>query len=156
MPRPMQTTRRFAALALASALLLGACIGGEDDPNGESPTGITGPQDTGPTPAETLTPGVGVFTYENAGLKVTADIEGTAGTVEVDNGTDNDLEEPGLYILDAVDGHRVQVEVQGSAPLAAGETATFPVSLGETDVDQIGLLILLFGKDNYGAFVRTG
>jgi hypothetical protein len=97
-----------------------------------------------------------VFTYENAGLKVTADIQGASGTVEVDNATDNDLGPLGLYILDAVDGHEVEVEVQGSVPVPAGQTATFPVSLGEADVDQIGLLVLLFGQDNYGAFVRTG
>ena len=152
----MQTTRRFAALALASALLLSACTGGDEGPNGGGPTGITGSEDTGPTPAETFTPGVGVYTYENAGLKVTADIVGTSGTVEVDNGTDNDLEQLDLYVLDAADGHEIGVEVQGSAPVSAGDTSTFEISLGQTEVDQIGLLILLFGKDNYGAFVRTG
>ena len=156
MPRPVKTTRRFAALALASALLLGACTGGEENPNGQAPTGSTGSQDTGPTPAQTFSPGVGVFTYENAGLKVTVSIQGTSGTVEVDNGTDNALEELDLYVLDAVDGHEIQVEVQGSAPVAAGDPATFEISLGKTEVDQIGLLVLLFGKDNYGAFVRTG
>jgi hypothetical protein len=152
----LKTTRRFAALALASALFLGACTGGEEDPNGEDLTGATGSQDTGPTPAQTFTPGVGVFTYENAGLKVTVNIEGTSGTVEVDNGTDHDLEQLDLYVLDAVDGHEIQVEVRGSTPVAAGDPATFEISLGETEVDQIGLLVLLFGKDNYGAFVRTG
>ena len=155
MPRPVQTTRRFAAFALASALLLGACTGGTEGPSGGT-AGVTGPEDTGPTPAASFTPGVGQYTYENAGLKVTADIQGTSGTLEVDNATENDLEQPGLYILDAVDGHRIEVDVQGSAPVAAGDTATFDISLGQTDVDQIGLLILLFGKDNYGAFVRTG
>lgn len=151
----MQTTRRFAALALASTLLLGACTGGDDGP-ADGGTGVpTGSEDTGPTPAASFTPGVGEFTYENAGLQVRADIEGTTGTVEVDNGSDNDLDPLGLYVLDAVDGHEVDVQVQGSAPVAAGEKATFQVSL-DTDVDQIGLLILLFGKDNYGAFVRTG
>lgn len=152
----MQPTRRFAALALVSMLILGACTGDEEDPGNGGSTGVTGGEDTGPTPVQTVTPGVGVFTYENAGLRVTADIEGTAGTVEVDNGTDNDLEQPGLYILDAVDGHEIPVEIQGSAPVGAGESATFDISLGDTDVDRIGLLVLLFGKDNYGAFVRTG
>jgi len=157
MPRPVKTTRRFAVLTLASALLLGACTGGEEPNVGPTDsTGSTGSQDTGPTPAQTFTPGVGVFTYENAGLKVTVNIQGTSGTVEVDNGTDHDLDKLDLYVLDAVDGHEIQVEVQGSEPVAAGDPATFEISLGETEVDQIGLLVLLFGKDNYGAFVRTG
>jgi hypothetical protein len=151
----MEPTRRFAALSLATVLLLGACTAGGDDPNGEA-TGSTGSEETGPTPAQTTIPGVGVFTYQNAGLRVTADIEGTQGTLEVDNGTDNDLERPGLYILDAVDGHEIPVDVAASAPVPAGEAGTFAISLGQTDVDQIGLLVLLFGKDNYGAFVRTG
>jgi len=158
MPRPVKTTRRFAVLTLASALLLGACTGGEEPNVGPTDsTGSTGSTGyTGPTPAQTFTPGVGVFTYENAGLKVTVNIQGTSGTVEVDNGTDHDLDKPDLYVLDAVDGHEIQVEVQGSEPVAAGDPATFEISLGETEVDQIGLLVLLFGKDNYGAFVRTG
>ncbi len=42
-----------------------------------------------------------------------------------------------------------------SAPVAAGERATFDVTLDGVTVDDIGLLVLLFGADNYGAFVRT-
>jgi hypothetical protein len=42
-----------------------------------------------------------------------------------------------------------------SAPVAAGESATFDVRLDDITVDDIGLLVLLFGADNYGAFVRT-
>lgn len=159
MPRPMETTRRFAVLALAGTLLLGACTGSGDGSDATGSTGgagITGVQDTGPTPAQTLTPGVGTFTYENGGLTVTADIEGSSGTLEVDNRSGHDLAAPDLYVLDAVDGHEVAVDVAESEPVAAGETATFDVSLGEVDVDQVGLLVLLFGNDNYGAFVRTG
>jgi len=59
-------------------------------------------------------------------------------------------------VLDAVDGHEIEVDVLQSAPVDAGETAIFDVSLSEVDVDQIGLLVLLFGRDDYGAFVRTG
>jgi hypothetical protein len=148
----MQSTGRFVALALTSALLLGACTGG-DEPSGV--TGTTGSQDTGPTPAETFTPGAGTFTYENAGLKVTVDVQGASATMQVDNGTDHGLEKPGLYVLDAADGHQIDVEVPQGEPIGAGDSATFEVSLGQVDVDQIGLLVLLFGKDNYGAFVRT-
>jgi hypothetical protein len=155
----METTRRFAALAVALTLLLGACTSSGEGSDSTGPTGtagITGVQDTGPTPAPTLTPGVGTFTYENGGLTVTADVEGSSGLLEVANRSGNDLGAPDLYVLDAVDGHEIPVDVVGSAPVPAGETSTFDISLGEIDVDQVGLLVLLFGKDNYGAFVRTG
>jgi hypothetical protein len=42
-----------------------------------------------------------------------------------------------------------------SAPVAAGEQASFDVKLDGITVDDIGLLVLLFGADSYGAFVRT-
>ena len=42
-----------------------------------------------------------------------------------------------------------------STPVAAGERATFDVRLDGITVDDIGLLVLLFGADDYGAFVRT-
>lgn len=155
MPRPMQPTRRFAALALASAVLLGACTGGEGDPGGTAGTGETGSVDTGPTPAETLTPGQGVYTYQNAGLTVTLTVEGASATLNVDNGTEHDLDPPGLYVLDAVDGHQIDLEVTEAAPIPAGESAGFDVTLGDVSLEQIGLLVLLFGQDNYGAFVRT-
>ena len=155
----MEPTRRFVMLAVAGSMLLAGCTGSGDEGDATGATGgvgITGVQDTGPTPAQTLTPGVGSFTYENGGLTVTVDVEGSAGTLEVDNRSGHDLDAPDLYVLDAVDGHEIAVDVTEGAPIGAGETATFDVSLGDVDVDQVGLLVLLFGKDNYGAFVRTG
>ncbi len=153
MARPSQPTVRLAAFAL-SAVVLAACTGSAADRDGQ--TGTTGSVDTGPTPAQTLTPGVAVYTYENAGLEVVVDIRGSDATLSVDNGTEHDLDEPDLYVLDAVDGHEVDVRVLDAAPVGAGERATFEVDLGEVEVDRIGLLVLLFGRDNYGAFVRTG
>ena len=54
---------------------------------------------------------------------------------------------------------RRALEVDGTvldaAPVAAGDTASFDVRLDDLTVDDIGLLVLLFGADNYGAFVRT-
>ena len=43
----------------------------------------------------------------------------------------------------------------GKIAWAAGDTASFHVQLDDLSVDDIGLLVLLFGEDNYGAFVRT-
>ena len=108
-------------------------------------------------PAQTFTgaPGTAVYEYANEGLLVTLELDGSEGTLEVDNGSANDLDAPGVYVKDAVDGHEIDGEVLASAPVAAGERATFDVTLDGVTVDDIGLLVLLFGADDYGAFVRT-
>ena len=153
MPRPMKPTGRLVAL-LCLAIALGACTGG----NGGT-TGATGASMTSevPTPAQTFTgaPGTATYEYANEGLLVTVGLDGSDGTLEVENDSQHDLDPPGLYVEDAVDGGEVDGEVLDSAPVAAGETATFDVRLDGITVDDIGLLVLLFGADNYGAFVRT-
>lgn len=159
MPRPVKTTRRFVALSFALAIPLAACTGaqggGNGNPNGGG-TGVTG-DDGGPTPVLTTSgpPGTGTYEYVNAGLRVVVEIDGTEGTMQVDNGTEHDLPDPDFYILDARDGTEIEGEVAEPAPIPAGQTATFDISFEGIDVRNIGLLVLLFGSDNYGAFVRT-
>jgi hypothetical protein len=157
MPRPMKPTGRLVAF-LCVAMALGACtagVGGEDG----GPTGSTGPSTTSevPTPAQSFTgaPGTATYEYANEGLLVTVALDGSEGTLEVENDSEHDLDPPGLYVEDAVDGHEIDGEVVDSAPVGAGESATFDVTLDDITVDDIGLLVLLFGADNYGAFVRT-
>jgi hypothetical protein len=149
----MKPTGRLAAL-LCLAIALGACTGGEG-----GSTGSTGASTTSevPTPAQTFTgaPGAATYEYANEGLLVTVDLDGSDGTLEVENDSEHDLDPPGLYVEDAADGHEIDGEVVDSEPVAAGETATFDVRLDDIAVDDIGLLVLLFGADNYGAFVRT-
>jgi hypothetical protein len=153
MPRPMKPTGRVVVLLLL-AIALGACTGDDGDvtgPSGPSPTSDV------PTPAQTFTgaPGTAVYEYANEGLLVTLELDGSEGTLQVDNGSANDLDAPGVYVKDAVDGHEIDGEVVASTPVAAGERATFDVRLDGITVDDIGLLVLLFGADDYGAFVRT-
>ena len=153
MPRPMKPTGRVVVLLLL-AIALGACTGDDGDataPSGPSPTSDV------PTPAQTFTgaPGTAVYEYANEGLVVTLELDGSEGTLEVDNGSANDLDAPGVYVKDAVDGHEIDGEVLASTPVGAGERATFDVALDDITVDDIGLLVLLFGADDYGAFVRT-
>jgi hypothetical protein len=159
MPRPVKTTVRFVALALALATLLAACT---DDGTGGVPTGTDGTGGTGrttggvgPTPVTTGPAARGTYEYVNAGLRVIVQIDGTEGTMEVDNGTDHELEPPDFYILDARDGTEIDGEVAEPAPTPAGATASFAISFEGIEVRNIGLLVLLFGSDNYGAFVRT-
>lgn len=169
----MKTTHRIAALTFATGTLLAACTGGNGagigggGPGGTGATGAnggtggtggTGPDVGGPTPVETFTgsPGTAVYSYSNAGLTVTLDVDGTEGTFRVENGTDRELPEPDFYILDARDGDRIDGELAGPAPIPAGETATFDASFTGIEVRNIGAVVLLFGQDNYGLFVRTG
>ena len=149
----MKPTGRVV-VPLVLVIALAACTG--DDGGATASTGPSPTSDV-PTPAQTFTgaPGTATYEYANEGLLVTLDLHGSNGTLEVQNDSGNDLDPPGLYVEDAVDGHQIDVEVVDSAPVAAGEQATFDVKLDGITVDDIGLLVLLFGADNFGAFVRT-
>ena len=144
----MKPTRVVLPALLVLALVLAGCDSGGGQ---ASNTKVATTSASAPTPAETFTgaPGTATYEYANEGLLVTVTLDGTDGTL------DNDLDPPGLYVLDAVDGHEVDGTVLDAAPVAAGETASFDVRLDDLTVDDIGLLVLLFGADNYGAFVRT-
>jgi hypothetical protein len=149
----MKTTGRSLLLVLALALALSACTGeeGGGSDGGGGGNGGTGPE---PTPSDVvIEPGTsGVYRYANAGLVATLDLE--AGTLQVENGTDRDLPKPGFYVLGALDGHQVDGRVEGAAPVPAGEAATFDVVLEGVRANDIGLVVLLMGRDNYGAFVQ--
>jgi hypothetical protein len=149
----MKPTRVLLPAFLVFAIVLAACDSGGEPSNTPSKTTSA----VVPTPAETFTgaPGTATYEYANEGLVVTVKLDGSDGTLDVENDSDNDLEAPGLYVLDAVDGHEVDGTVLDAAPVAAGDTASFDVRLDDLTVDDIGLLVLLFGADNYGAFVRT-
>jgi hypothetical protein len=149
----MQTTGRFAALSLVFVLALTACTGGgspKTSPSGGS--GTTGQ----PTPAESFSgpPGTALYKYVNAGLTATMQLDGNTGTLEIDNATGRELAKPSFYILDARDGHQIDGTVDGATTVPDGQTATFDVSYSGLDIKNIGLLVLLMGRDNYGAFVR--
>jgi hypothetical protein len=149
----MKPTGRLVVLVLV-LITLGACTGGDDGSTAATGTSATSEV---PTPAQTFTgvPGTAVYEYANGALLVTLELDGSDGTLEVDNGSADDLDAPGLYVKDAVDGHEIDGEVLDSAPVAAGERATFDVTLPDVTVEDIGLLVLLFGANDYGAFVRT-
>jgi hypothetical protein len=95
-----------------------------------------------------------VYRYANAGLVATLVLEGQRGTLEIDNGTGRELPDPGFYILDARDGHRIDARVEGAAPVPDGERKDFTVSFTGIEDRNIGLVVLLMGPDNYGAFVE--
>ena len=153
----MKPIGRSVAFALVSLVAFAACTG-DDEPAATASTGAETSTSSVPTPAETLTgaPGTATYTYALEGLTVTVEFDGSEGTMLVENDSEHDLDAPGLYALDAADGHEVEGQVLESAPVPAGGSATFEVALDGVGVDDIGLLVLLFGADNYGSFVRTG
>lgn len=155
MPRPMKTTGRFAALSLVLVLTFAACTGG-GGPAGKGPSGGSGATGGPPTPTESFSgpPGTALYRYVNAGLTATMHLDGSTGTLEIDNATGRELAKPSFYILDARDGTQIDGTVDAATTVPDGETATFDVSYSGLDIKNIGLLVLLMGRDNYGAFVR--
>ena len=156
MPDRMQPTHRFArtaALLFVAVVLAAACSSGGSEPG---PTGTNGSGGENPTPVQTATgpPGTAVYRYANAGLVATIRLDGEAGTLEIENGAGRELPPPDFYILDARDGRRVKGTVEDPVAIPDGESVTFDVSFSGLEIDNIGLVILLMGQDNYGAFVR--
>jgi hypothetical protein len=140
-----RTLMRVIALAGVSTLALSACT---------SPTLPSGSQTTGSTPSISVAPGSLVYRYVNEGLTATMVLHGRSGTLQIDNRTGHGVGKPGFYVLDAVDGHQVDGSVTDPSALPNGADRTFHVTLGNIDPKDIGLLVLLMGRDNYGAFVE--
>ena len=156
MPDRMQPTHsvaRTAAVLLVAVVFAAACSSSGNEPG---PSDTTGTDEGNPTPVQTATgpPGTAVYRYVNAGLVATMRLDGEAGTLEIENRTGRELPPPDFYILDARDGSRVKGEVADTTSIPDGQTMTFDVSFSGLEIDDIGLVILLMGRDNYGAFVR--
>lgn len=145
----MSSLRRFAAPLVLLAVLGGACT---DDGSGPGPSD-TATQSVTPvdTPPPSFTPGS--FRYQNAGLQVALTLDDNTGSMDVDNGSGYALGRPDLYVLDGLTGSRIDGKVLDAQPVGDGEQATFQVEFPpEVTPKSLGLVILLFGSDNYGAF----
>jgi hypothetical protein len=134
-------------------LLLAAAACTKD--GGSQPVSPASRTSTTPSPVTTtqvaITPGE--FRYANAGLVVTLTLETNIGTMVVDNGTDHDLAKPDLYVLDGSTGRQIDGRVLNTQPIPQGGKQTFKVQFPPVVNDkEIGLVLLLFGSDNYGAF----
>lgn len=155
MPDRMRTAHRPALVAplVIGTLLVGACTRNGSEPQ---TTGTGGSEGESPTPVQTATgpPGTAEYRFANVGLVATVSLDGDSGTLSIQNGTGRDLPTPGFYILDARDGRRVNGEVKDAAAVPTGTTKSFRVSIPKLNIDDIGLVILLMGHDNHGAFAR--
>ena len=156
MPHPMILRRLPLVLLVVLATTAAACTGGDDpDPSlsdgGSEPTEPTG------SPLPTEDPGAvaferGLFRYQFNFVTAELRWDGGDGELTVDNGSDGDLDEPGLYAVTS-DQREVPGEVTGTAPVAAGDSATFEISFpDDVAFEQTGFVVLLFGDENWGAF----
>lgn len=150
MPHRMKPTVRAAALLLAIGVAA-ACTG-----SGGGGGGSTPPVTPSQSPVATITgpPGALIYHYANTGLTATLQLEGDTGTLTIANATGRQLGPPDFYLLDARDGKRIDGTVESPSPVPDGQTDTFRVSFGGLEDKHIGLVVLLIGQDNYGAFVR--
>ena len=119
--------------------------------------GSSAPSSSASVPTGTSTAPVvitpGEFEYSNAGLLVTLELHTNVGTMVVDNGTDHDLPKPDVYVIDGTTAAHIEGKVLDAVPVAQGQTATFDVQFPRgVDEKSVGLVILEFGSDNYGAF----
>ena len=95
----------------------------------------------------------GEYGYSSYGVKADLVPDGDTFKLSVTNKTGVNLGKPGVYALDAVDGHQIPGTVVDSQPLGNGQSKDFAVSFGEGfKPDQVGLMILEFGSANFGAF----
>jgi hypothetical protein len=157
----VKPTRVCVAIALGLTLALSACTGGDGDDGADTggtggTAGVTGETGgVGPAPVQSGSDTVGTYEYSNAGLVAVLRLDNGAGTLEVDNGTDADLPDPGFYARHALTGARTDGVVTDPAPIPAGGTGSFEVELDDLTVVDVGVLGLLFGGEDYGLFVRT-
>ncbi|MGH2580472.1 MAG: hypothetical protein ACRDGP_06450 [Actinomycetota bacterium] len=156
----MKTTHRgllLVTIVMAATLATSCTRSTATEPRASGTTGAgTGNGSDTVTPEATATgpPGTAVYRYANPGLGATMRLDGDSGTLTIENDTGGELPPPGFYILDASTGDRVSGEVKDPTVIPNGETKTFRVSFSGLGIKDIGLVILMIGRDNYGAFAR--
>ena len=146
-------TRSVASLFLLIALSAAACTGGgESSPTPGTPT--TGASDP-VTTSENVTFAPGEFEYHFNNITATFSLDGSSGTLSVKNGSGAELGEPGMYVL-GIDDKKYEGTVTSPLTVPDGSEAEFEVTFPDkVTSESIGLLVLLFGGDNYGAMAPT-
>jgi hypothetical protein len=140
----MRTVRAVTAALLIALLCSGgaACTSSNGD--------VRNPR----SPSLEVAPGA--YVYLSDEIEATFELDGDAGTLSVFNGTGFPLDDPGVYLLDARDGSRVDGEVIDAAPVPDGETGEFEVAIpGAPEEKHVGMVILLAGDADLGAFVPS-
>jgi hypothetical protein len=148
----------LAALVLATGILASCTGDGEAeaaDPSA-TPTSTVAPDGGASLPPEG--PGGGAR-YELSNGEVTARLvlRGARAQLQVVNRSGNEIGRPAVYALHAVDGRRIPGRVPDAAPIPDGETVRLQVEFPEGfGPQQVGLVALVIGGDEYGAFIPQG
>jgi hypothetical protein len=147
----MRPSGYFVLPLVLAGLLLSACTGESGaKTSATAPTETDAPLSSTPT----MPPKPGEYTYENAGVIATLKYAPDKSTLTVSNHTGAEIPAPGIYMLDARDGHRIAGTVENTAPVATGSSQDFTVTFAsQLEQANVGLMILLIGHANYGAFV---
>jgi hypothetical protein len=145
--RPHARSWFRVALAVAFAAgTLAACTGGEDP----SVAGEGSPE-TSPPP---LTSADSYVFTDAAGIEARLTLDGEGAALVVRNDTAAILPKPGVFVLDARDGVRSDWTVVDSSSVARGERVEFMVERSPVpEAKHVGLVVLSFGGEDYGAFV---
>jgi hypothetical protein len=144
----VSASRRILPSIVVVVTLCVGCTGDSVDARTPEPTASsTSPVPTGPVRFEP-----GAYRYEFGGVTADLRFDGNDATMDVKNASGAELAAPALYVIEGSGGRRDGV-VGDVVPIPDGESATFQVTFPDRVTDKtIGLVILLFGDSNYGAF----
>jgi hypothetical protein len=134
--------RAALAVALVTAALA-ACTGDDSPPSEGTPT-------TSPPPVTSADSYV--FT-DAAGIEARLTLEGEGAVLTIENDTGDALPPPGVYVFDARDGSRIDWTVVDARTAPDGESQWQVERPPVPEAKHIGLVVMLFGGEDYGAFV---
>jgi hypothetical protein len=138
---------RALAGLVAATLVSAGCTSDRGSEEPPTPSSVT------LSPPPTVSSTAYVFTDE-IGIEAHLTVRERGAVLRISNRTDASLPAPGIYVLDARDGTRADWTVVDAARIRAGSTEEFVVRrLPTPPADQIGLIAMLFGGEDLGAFV---
>jgi hypothetical protein len=128
---------------LAGSFILIACE--PEQATVEEPPAPSGTAESRPT-----------YTYERFGVTAVLRLGYGDGSLHVTNRTGSTLGRPAIVVLDASHGRPHVMELRAATPIADTGSGTFALSPdGRLDPARIGLILLSFGSDEYGALVPS-
>lgn len=141
--------RSAAPLLVLIVLSAAACTG--EGASSTTPTSPTPGASDPVTTSSNVTFVPGEFEYAFNSVTARFSMEGSGGTLTVKNGSGGELGDPEMYVV-GIDDRRYEGTVTSPAPIPDGGEATFQVTFPDkVTKGTLGMLMLLFGGDDYGA-----
>jgi hypothetical protein len=140
--------RRLLAMVAVAVLMVSACAK-EKSSQTPTPSGSVAPSSVAPVAK-------GTYGWDAYGVDAVLTPGADSWSLKIQNKTGAKIDQPGVYALANMDGHRVDATVEGAEPLADGESATLTVTW-PSDFDpktSIGMVMLTIGPDLYGGFEK--